>query len=108
MQEDGMQNPPAPLDVYVVHQGEQAQNLAWRVAEELRDAGLRVLLHCGGGSFKSQMKKADASAAICALVIGDDEVAANAVMLKPLRGGEQQRVGLNELQLKIRELNLSK
>lgn len=108
LQEDGMQNPPAPLDVYVVHQGDQAQSLAWRVAEELRDAGLRVLLHCGGGSFKAQMKKADASAAICALVIGDDEVAANAVMLKPLRGGEQQRVKLNELQQKIRELNLSK
>jgi histidyl-tRNA synthetase len=108
IQEDGMQNPLPPLDVYVVHQGEQAQNLAWRVAEDLRDAGLRVLLHCGGGSFKSQMKKADASAAMCALVIGDDEVAANAVMLKPLRGGEQQRVGLNELQQKIHELNLSK
>ncbi len=108
LQEDGMQNPSVPLDVYVVHQGEQAQNLAWRVAEDLRDAGLRVLLHCGGGSFKSQMKKADGSDAICALVIGDDEVAANAVMLKPLRGGEQQRVELNELQQKIRELNLSK
>ena len=109
LQEDGMPNPPAPLDVYVVHQGEQAQNLAWRVAEDLRDTGLRVLLHCGGGSFKSQMKKADGSAAICALVIGDDEVAASAVMLKPLRGGgEQQRVALNELQQKIRELNLSR
>jgi histidyl-tRNA synthetase len=107
LQEDGLQNPPAPLDVYVVHQGEHAQSLAWRVAEDLRDAGLRVLLHCGGGSFKSQMKKADGSAALCALVIGDDEVAANAVMLKPLRsGGEQQRVGLNELQQKIRELKL--
>jgi histidyl-tRNA synthetase len=56
LQEDGMQNPAVPLDVYVVHQGEGAQNLAWRVAESLRDAGLRVLLHCGGGSFKSQMK----------------------------------------------------
>jgi histidyl-tRNA synthetase len=109
LQEDGMQNPPAPLDVYVVHQGELAQNFAWSVAENLRDNGLRVLLHCGGGSFKSQMKKADASAAICALVIGDDEVAAKVVMLKPLRGGgEQQRVGLNDLQQKIRELNLSK
>jgi len=108
LQEDGMQNPAAPLDVYVVHQGEQAQNMAWRVAEDLRDGGLRVLLHCGGGSFKSQMKKADGSAALCALVIGDDEVAANAVMLKPLRGGEQQRVALCDLQQKIRELNLAK
>jgi len=105
LQEDGMQNPPAALDVYVVHQGEQAQNLAWRVAEELRDGGLKVLLHCGGGSFKSQMKKADGSDAACAAIIGDDEVAANAVMLKPLRGGgEQQRVGVAELQQKIREL----
>jgi histidyl-tRNA synthetase len=105
LEEDGMQNPVAPLDVYVVHQGELAQNLAWRVAENLRDAGVRVLLHCGGGSFKSQMKKADGSAAVCAAIIGDDEVAANAVMLKPLRGGgEQQRVGLEELQHKVREL----
>ncbi|MBI5890424.1 MAG: histidine--tRNA ligase [Nitrosomonadales bacterium] len=105
LQEDGMQNPAAPLDVYVVHQGEQAQELAWRVAENLRDGGVRVLLHCGGGSFKSQMKKADGSAAACAVIIGDDEVAADAVMLKPLRGGgEQQRVGLEELQHKVREL----
>ena len=104
LQENGMQNPAPPLDVYIVHQGEQAQNLAWRAAEYLRDGGLRVLLHCGGGSFKSQMKKADNSAAVCAVIIGDDEVAANAVMLKPLRGGEQQRVGLEDLQQKIREL----
>ncbi len=105
LQEDGMQCPPAPLDVYVVHQGEQAQDLAWRVAEELRDGGLRVLLHCGGGSFKSQMKKADNSSAVCAAIIGDDEVAAKAVMVKPLRsGGEQQRVGVQDLQQKIREL----
>ena len=105
LQEDGMQNPAATLDAYVVHQGEQAQNLAWRVAEGLRDGGLRVLLHCGGGSFKSQMKKADGSAAVCAIIIGDDEVAANEVMLKPLRGGgEQQRVGMEELQQKVREL----
>jgi histidyl-tRNA synthetase len=105
LQEDGVQSPAAPLDVYVVHQGEQAQSLAWRVAESLRDSGVRVLLHCGGGSFKSQMKKADGSSATCAVVIGDDEAAANAVMLKPLRGdGEQQRVSVEELQQKIREL----
>jgi histidyl-tRNA synthetase len=105
LQDDGMQNPAAPLDVYLVHQGEQAQSLAWRVAEMLRDEGLKVLLHCGGGSFKSQMKKADGSAAAYAIIIGDDEVAANTVTLKPLRsGGEQQKIGLEELQVKIREL----
>jgi histidyl-tRNA synthetase len=105
LQEDGKQPPATPLDVYVVHQGAQAQNLAWRVAEDLRDTGLRVLLHCGGGSFKSQMKRADGSAASCAAIIGEDEVAANAVTVKPLRGGgEQQRVGLEDLQRIIREL----
>jgi histidyl-tRNA synthetase len=105
LQEDGMQNPAAPLDVYLVHQGEQASRLASTVAESLRDAALKVVLHCGGGSFKSQMKKADGSAAACAVIIGEDEVAANAVMLKPLRGsGEQQRVELQMLPQRIREL----
>ena len=100
-----MPAPVTPLDVYVVHQGLQARDMAWRVAEMLRDGGIRVLLHCGGGSFKAQMKKADASAAVCAIIIGDDEAAANEVMLKPLRdGSEQQRAGLENLQQKIREL----
>jgi histidyl-tRNA synthetase len=104
LQEDGMTPPAAPLDVYVVHQGEQAQVLAWQAAELLRDAGARVLLHCGGGSFKSQMKKADASGAVCAVIVGDDEAAANAVTLKPLRGGEQEQVAMAALQDKIKEL----
>ncbi len=105
LQEDGKQNPPSALQVYVVHQGELAQKLAWRVAESLRDGGISVLLHCGGGSFKSQMKKADASAAQCAVIIGDDEAVANEVVLKPLRGGgEQQKVGMQDLRQRIFEL----
>ena len=104
LQEDGMECPPAPLDVYLVHQGEQADAMATRVAEQLRDAGLKVLLHCGGGSFKSQMKKADGSHAACAVIIGDDEAAAGAATLKPLRGGEQSRVALAELPGRIHEL----
>jgi histidyl-tRNA synthetase len=104
LQEDGMKPPAAPLDVYVVHQGEQAQVVAWQAAELLRDAGVRVLLHCGGGSFKAQMKKADASGAVYAVIVGDDEAAANAVTLKPLRGGEQERVAMTALQSTIKEL----
>ncbi len=107
LQEDGMKNPQAPLDVYLVHQGEQAGKLASTVAEQLRDADLKVVLHCGGGSFKSQMKKADGSGAACAVIIGDDEVQAAQATLKPLRGGgEQARVALTELQYKICELIL--
>ena len=82
---------PVP-DAYVVHAGEAAQAFAWQVANALRGAGLAAVLHCGGGSFKSQMKKADASRARFAVIIGDDEAAARQVTLKPLRGtGEQFR-----------------
>jgi len=104
LQEDGMESPPALLDVYVVHQGNLASGMASVVAEQLRDAGLRVLLHCGSGSFKSQMKKADGSNAVCAVIIGDDEARAGIVSLKPLRGGEQVQVSLGELSGKINEL----
>jgi len=102
LQEDGMESPPAPLDVYLVHQGELAEGMASMVAEQLRDAGLRVLLHCGGGSFKSQMKKAGDTIAACAVIIGDDEARAGMVTLKPLRGGEQMQMAPGELPDKIR------
>jgi histidyl-tRNA synthetase len=85
------------VDVYVVHQGELASQLAGKVAEQLRDDNLRVILHCGGGSFKAQMKKADASGAQVAVVIGDDEAQANEVSVKPMLGGEQVRVGTGQL-----------
>lgn len=104
LQEDGMDLPPLNLDVYLVHQGEQADALASLVAEQLRDAGLKVLLHCGGGSFKSQMKKADSSNAACAVIIGDDEAASGMAVLKPLRGGEQVKLPLSELPHRIHEL----
>lgn len=88
MQENRM-SPPIP-DVYVVHQGEQATGYAWQCAEFLRDEGFRVVLHCGGGSFKSQMKKADASGARYALIIGEDEVRSQEVVIKPLRDVVEQ------------------
>jgi len=89
---------PAP-DVYVVHQGDAASRLAFRVAEGLRDQGINVLLHCGGGSFKSQMKKADSSGATFAVVIGDDEAATGEAQLKALReeGVEQRKLKVDEL-----------
>ena len=89
---------PAP-DVYLVHQGDDASRLAFRVAEGLRDQGIDVLLHCGGGSFKSQMKKADASGATFAVIIGDDEAVAGEAQLKPLRegSGEQKKMKVDGL-----------
>jgi histidyl-tRNA synthetase len=89
---------PAP-DVYVVHQGDDASRLAFRVAEGLRDQGISALLHCGGGSFKSQMKKADGSGALFAVIIGDDEAATGEAQLKPLR-----EEGAAQLKLKVDDL----
>jgi histidyl-tRNA synthetase len=97
LQDDGMVLPQPEIDVYVVHQGELASQLASHTAEQLRDSNLRVLLHCGGGSFKSQMKRADASGAQVAVVIGDDEAQANEVSVKPMQGGEQERVSMQNL-----------
>jgi len=82
-------------DVYIVHAGEAASAWAWQVAGALRAAGLAALMHCGGGSFKSQMKKADASRARFAVILGDDEATAQELTLKPLReAAEQVRVTL--------------
>lgn len=87
-----------PADVYLVHQGEAADKFAFQVADKLRDSGIRVILHCGGGSFKSQMKKADSSGARYAVIIGDDEAQAQQASLKPLREtGEQIRTGIKEI-----------
>jgi len=86
---------PAVPDAYIVHAGDAAQAFAWQAAAALRVAGLDTVLHCGGGSFKSQMKKADASRARFAVIVGDDEAAAQQVTLKPLRDTtEQTRVEL--------------
>ena len=85
------------VDVYVVHPGEQATRFAWKTVEHFRDEGLNAILHCGGGSFKSQMKKADASGARFAVIIGDDEAKEDEISIKPLReAAEQVRGGLEE------------
>lgn len=98
LQEQAFVPPVLAPDVYLVHAGEAASVQAPQLAETLRDAGLSVVLHCGGGSFKSQMKKADGSGANFAVILGDDEVAAGEATLKPMReAAEQKRVKLGLL-----------
>jgi histidyl-tRNA synthetase len=96
--EGQVEDEPA-CDVYLLHQGGATFEAALRSAESLRDAGLEVILHAGEASLKSQMKKADASGALYALIVGDEELAAGAVTVKALRAGgpdepyaQQQRV----------------
>ena len=90
MKASGEQFAPNQCDVYIVHQGAAAQLQASVAAERLRDAGLDVVLHCaaaaGSASFKAQMKRADASGAAFAVIIGEEEVAHGTATVKALRG----------------------
>ncbi|MES9860469.1 MAG: histidine--tRNA ligase [Candidatus Thiodiazotropha sp. LLP2] len=96
---------PVP-DVYLVTLGEEPERVGLKLAEQLRDAlpELRLINHCGGGGFKSQLKKADKSQARFALILGEDELNNGEIALKPLRGGEQQQIQLSELEAKLAEL----
>lgn len=92
-------------DVYLVMVGEAPQTAGMRLAETLRDQlpRLRLICHCGGGSFKSQFKKADRSGARYALILGEEELARGVIGVKPLRDeSEQQEVGLQQLAKHLR------
>lgn len=88
------------IDVYVIIAGDKTQQYGFSLVEKIRDSlpDLSVLVNCDGGSFKSQMKRADKSGASYALMIGEDEVADNNVSLKNLRSKEpQKKMSLNGL-----------
>ena len=91
MKEGGEAAAAPACDVYVVHQGDAARTVAFTVAEALRSAGLDVVMHAGGGGFKAQFKRADASGAEFAVVIGEDEAAARTATVKALRGADGER-----------------
>ena len=80
-------------DVYVTAMGDQAVGPAMALAETLRNElpGRIVVSHCGGGSFKSQMKKADRSGARFAVILGENEIAQATAGLKPLRDDQPQQ-----------------
>jgi histidyl-tRNA synthetase len=89
-------------DVYMLLQGESSSRKGLVLAERMRNAnpGLSILSNCGGGSFKSQMKKADKSGAAIALILGENEMADQTVTIKFLREQKEQQTisqnGLNE------------
>lgn len=95
------------VDVYFVTLGEAAAVASFRLAEQLRDAlpGVRLVVHCGGGSFKSQFKKADKSGALFALILGEDEAAAEQIGIKPLRSdAQQENIAWHELPARLQQL----
>jgi histidyl-tRNA synthetase len=76
-------------DVYMVHQGDDAQRRAAVLAESMRDVGISVIVHAGTASFKSQFKRADTSAAAIAVILGADELAEGVASVKMLRAAAQ-------------------
>jgi histidyl-tRNA synthetase len=91
--EDAGKTVQASCDVFVILQGEQAQLKGLALVENIRNdlPDLVIQSNCGGGSFKSQMKKADKSAASLALIIGEDEIANDTVTIKYLRDDRPQQ-----------------
>jgi histidyl-tRNA synthetase len=94
-------------DIYVVAAGNDAHRTALAVIESLRDAmpTVRIIQHTGGGSFKSQMKKADKSGAQVALIWGENEVAEGTVTVKPLRAQPEAGDRLEQQTLSVTELD---
>jgi histidyl-tRNA synthetase len=96
----GGKAPDTAADVYIVAVGDGTLHRAVQLAEQLRDtiAGVRVELNLGGGSFKSQMKRADNSNAHFALILGERELAEGSIGLKPMQTREEQSsVGLDDV-----------
>ena len=85
--------PASSPDIYVIISGEQSQNYSLPIIEGVRDASseLSILVNCDGGSFKSQMKRADKSGAGYAFIFGDEEVNDKSVSIKNLRSKEPQQ-----------------
>ena len=96
----GGQTPATNADVYIAALGDGTLERAFSLAEELRDkiTGIRVEMNLGGGSFKSQMKRADKSGAGYALILGEQELADGSIGIKPMRSTDEQvSVAMNEL-----------
>ncbi|WP_028357981.1 histidine--tRNA ligase [Brackiella oedipodis] len=79
-------------DVYFVHQGQAASELAAQLAEQCRDQGVRAIVHAGTSSFKSQFKRADQSGAQWAAILGESEVNEGSISLKPLRADKNGNI----------------
>lgn len=94
----GTQTETAP-QAYFISMGEAAEKQALILAEQLRDQlpTIRLLSNCGGGSYKTQFKRADKSGARYAIILGEDEIANGTVSVKDLQEGDQETVDQNKL-----------
>ncbi len=96
----GRIEPKSSVDVYILGSGTDIELHQARTAALLREAlpGVKIMTHCGGGSFKRQFKRADKTGARAAVILGDDEIARGSVTIKNLRdaGAPQSEVALKD------------
>jgi histidyl-tRNA synthetase len=98
--ESQQQKPLQTVDIYMILIGAASEIKGLQISENIRDAvpGVKMITHCGGGSLKSQMKKADKSGAGIALIIAEDELENEQVTVKYLREKkEQETVSVDQL-----------
>jgi len=91
---DGADGAEPPVDAFLVAAGEAARRFGFKVVEDLRDAvpGVKIGIGSPAAGFKAQLRRADKSGARFALIVGDDEVGAGRISVKPLRADEPQRL----------------
>ncbi|WP_199062717.1 histidine--tRNA ligase [Serratia sp. ASV30] len=94
---------PATIDVYVISSGAGTQSAAMLLAELVRDAApqIKLMTNYGGGNFKKQITRADKWGARIALILGENEVAAQQVVIKDLRSGEQETLAQSEVAARL-------
>jgi histidyl-tRNA synthetase len=94
---------PATIDVYVISSGAGTQSAAMLLAEQVRDAApqIKLMTNYGGGNFKKQITRADKWGARIALILGENEVAAQQVVVKDLRSGEQETLAQSEIAARL-------
>lgn len=94
---------PATIDVYVISSGAGTQSAAMLLAEQVRDAApqIKLMTNYGGGNFKKQITRADKWGARIALILGENEVAAQQVVVKDLRSGEQETLAQSEVAARL-------
>jgi len=97
---------PPTIDVYIISFGSGAQSVAMQLAERVRDAlpQLKLMTNCGGGNFKKQITRADKWGARFALILGENEVAAQQVVVKDLRSGEQETLAQSETAARLAQM----
>ncbi|BEM00573.1 MULTISPECIES: histidine--tRNA ligase [Serratia] len=94
---------PSAIDVYVISSGAGTQSAAMQLAEQVRDAApqLKLMTNYGGGNFKKQITRADKWGARIALILGESELAAQQVVVKDLRSGEQETLAQSEVAARL-------